>query len=136
MCLLFDVVNLCTVQHSRVPDPVTDLDLLHPVRVEHTALLHSSAAQLACLLYLLLQPTHYTPVCQLLTHRCLLQPVHACRRLLQNPSYYDLESTDAEAVSAYLSSMVQASVLSGCHRAHLALYMQPALRLVPTLARH
>lgn len=32
-----------------------------------------------------------------------------CRRLLQNPSYYDLESTDAEAVSAYLSAMVQAS---------------------------
>ncbi|PRW32956.1 activating signal cointegrator 1 complex subunit 3 isoform B [Chlorella sorokiniana] len=29
------------------------------------------------------------------------------RRLLQNPSYYDLESTDAEAVSAYLSAMVQ-----------------------------
>ena len=31
----------------------------------------------------------------------------ARRRLLQNPSYYDLESTDQEAVSAYLSAMVE-----------------------------
>lgn len=28
------------------------------------------------------------------------------RRLLQNPSYYDLDSTEPEAVSAYLSAMV------------------------------
>ncbi len=27
-------------------------------------------------------------------------------RLLANPSYYDLEGTDAEAVSAFLSSLV------------------------------
>lgn len=39
-------------------------------------------------------------------------------------------------MSAYLSSMVQASVLSGCHCAHRALYMQPALRLVPSLFQH
>lgn len=31
----------------------------------------------------------------------------ACRRLLQNPSYYDLDGTDPEAVSAYLSALVE-----------------------------
>lgn len=30
-----------------------------------------------------------------------------CRRLLQNPSYYDLDSTEPEAVSAYLSALVE-----------------------------
>ena len=29
------------------------------------------------------------------------------RRLLQNPSYYDLESTEQEAVSSYLSALVE-----------------------------
>lgn len=28
------------------------------------------------------------------------------RRLLQNPSYYDLEKTDAESINQYLSRMV------------------------------
>jgi len=41
-----------------------------------------------------------------------------CRRLLQNPSYYDLESTEQEAVSAYLSAMVEDVLLqlqdAGC----------------------
>jgi hypothetical protein len=29
------------------------------------------------------------------------------RRLLQNPSYYDLKSTEQEAVSSYLSALVE-----------------------------
>lgn len=32
---------------------------------------------------------------------------HMRRRLLQNPSYYDLDSTEPEAVSAYLSALVE-----------------------------
>jgi hypothetical protein len=33
-------------------------------------------------------------------------PPCTCRRLLQNPSYYDLRATDPESVSAFLSDMV------------------------------
>ncbi|GAB4820015.1 hypothetical protein N2152v2_007061 [Parachlorella kessleri] len=44
------------------------------------------------------------------------------RRLLQNPSYYDLESTDHEAVSSYLSGMVEATLAqledAGCLEMH------------------
>ena len=36
-----------------------------------------------------------------------LPPSSRCRRLLQNPSYYDLESTEQGAVSAYLSALVE-----------------------------
>ncbi len=32
------------------------------------------------------------------------------RRLLQNPSYYDLEATEPEAVSAFLSDMVESTL--------------------------
>ena len=48
----------------------------------------------------------------LLSHKRFLVCMHAhsqaaCRRLLQNPSYYGLEDTEQASVSAFLSRLVQ-----------------------------
>lgn len=43
------------------------------------------------------------------------------RRLLQNPSYYNLDSTDMEAVSEYLSDMVETTMATLQVRAHAGL---------------
>ena len=48
------------------------------------------------------------------------------RRLLQNPSYYDLEGTDPEAVSAFLSDMVESTLAT--------LQVRPPYHFVTNLA--
>lgn len=52
------------------------------------------------------------------------------RRLLQNPSYYDLPSTEADDISVYLSRMVESALISLEVRQHGWSFSQAFLRLL------